>query len=134
MAIMTHSCAVSASQAAGGTDIDVTVGSFTSYGLRLWGYYGAIGMGSRNPTAYEGHNITQIYGNYATTSFFITLEGSPANDVFSSVDVETGTGTVNLTSASASISGTTTKTWTWTSSIPDWESNASNPRVCTFYA
>lgn len=134
MAIMTHSCVVSASQAAaGGTDIDVTVGSYTSYGLRLWGYYSGF-IGSISPSTYEGHTITQLYGNYGSSVFTLAMTGSPADSVFSSIDVETGAGTVNLTSASATITGTTTKTWTWGSGIPDWEFNAANPRTCTFYA
>lgn len=134
MAIMTHQCAVSTSQAvASGEVIDVTIGSYTDFGLDLWGFQDGF-LGSRSPTTVGGKTITVALWNGAgSDSFTITIQGSPADDFWDNVDVEHGAGVTNLASADASISGTTDKTWTFTAPGFDWSVSPPSPAALTFY-
>jgi len=119
--IIAHTVGVIAAAGSGGsssTEHNVTVGALSGV-TDVWGYTSG-GDGSIDNAATGGNTIDEISSGGNSSSRedfrFSLASGSPAQDFFDNIVVETGAGTVTLNSADASSFSSSTRTWFWSNS------------------
>lgn len=78
-------------------------------------YYGMFISGSVSPTSLLGYNIRYIYRNTGSSKFWIYLDGTVPDDLFTSVEVQTSSGYAELLESAAITSqvGTSYRYWAW---------------------
>ena len=79
-------------------------------------YYGRFTNGSVSPTSLLGYNIRYLFRNSASSSvFWLYLDGTVPDNLFTSVDVETSAGFTNLLESAALTgqSGAGYRYWAW---------------------